>query len=84
MTAVQPVVPSAELSHTHVVPLTVPSGSERVAVSAVATWGEDDESVTAPSSSTLMTVMVTSMVSSVAVSTPPKSSLLSRTDTVTE
>ena len=68
LTVVQPVVPSEELSHTHVVPLTVPSRSVKVAVSAVPTWGWAGASVTVPSSSRLVTLIVTSMVSSVAMS----------------
>ena len=84
LTAVQPVFPSEELSHTHVVALTVPSGSVSVAVSAAVTWGCGGASVTVPFSSSLVTVIVTSMVSSISESGSPSESLLSRTDTVTE
>ena len=69
-------------AHRHVKPLTVPSRSVTVAANA-----EPPDSVpvivTVPSSLTLVRLMVTVMLSSMAVLALPAASLLSRTLTVT-
>ena len=55
--------PSVEPAHTQVAPDIAPSGSARAAVSAAPTIGGAGDRVTAPASSTLVTLMVTVMVS---------------------
>ena len=69
-------------AHSHVTPLTVPSGSVTDADNV-----DPPDSVpvivTVPSSLTLVRLMVTAMLSSVAVLALPAASLLSRTLTVT-
>ena len=81
--AVHPVLPSAELSHTHDSFVTPPSGSVSVAVTSASTPGYSLDSVRLPASSAFVTVMVTAMESSTAVSEPPVAFLPSLTDTVT-
>ena len=71
------------LDHCQLGPLTAPSGSVRVAVTAVPTPGDAWESVTLPASSTLFTLIVTSTVSellegSVAVSVTTYDALSSK------
>ena len=56
---VQPVVPFADLAHCHVRPLTLPSGSFSVAVTAVPTAGCVDDRVTVPSGCTAITTPLT-------------------------
>ena len=71
----------AELAHCQVA-VTSPSGSSTLAIRSMPTTGCADR-ITAPSSSTLVTLMATSMLSSTIVSAAPASSSLSRTSTVT-
>ena len=69
----------------HTKPVTPPSGSANVAVRAAPALGASDPNVTAPASSTLVTLTVTAMVSSVVVVSAELSAALpSCTDTVTE
>jgi hypothetical protein len=77
------VLPSEEDSQVQVTEVTAPSGSEREALSAESTRGVPGTE-RAPASSALVTLMVTSMVSSAAVSAVPPASLLSLTETMTE
>ena len=69
--------------HCHDSPDTEPSGSLRDAMRATAACGKLWLSVTVPGSSTSLTLMVTSMVSSVARSTCRLAFLLSVTRTLT-
>ena len=67
------VLPSEEDSQVQVTEVTAPSGSEREALSAESTRGVPGTE-RAPASSALVTLMVTSMVSSAAVSALPPAS----------
>ena len=60
---VHPLLPSSERAHCQLRPVTPPSGSVNTAVNAVSTSGLFEDNVTAPGSSTFVTLTVTTMLS---------------------
>ena len=74
----------AEDAHCQVSLVTPPSGSVRLAATAVPTCGLDGSSFTVPASSSLVTVIVTAMVASTEGSSVLSMALPSLTLTVTE
>ena len=75
---------SVERAHCHEAEDTPASRSESVAVIAVPTAGVFEDRVTAPASSTFVSVIVTEIVASTDVSAAPLLSLPSLTPIVTE